>query len=155
PHDRQGDRPRCEQYVDDISERYVVVARPFTGTPAHVHANVLGRDVAGGGVERRDVLSHDRAKLRYGEVGKPGTAQGQVRAVELEHETGLDDGLVFSLHHLCHGFQVRFSGRVIAVGEKVDDGARRHGGHEHLLYRETYSRFLQVHDVLLDGCKIL
>jgi hypothetical protein len=41
-----------------------VVARRLTGTPAHMHADVLRRDVAGGVVERLHIVGHDRAELR-------------------------------------------------------------------------------------------
>ena len=60
-----------------------------------------------------------------GEIRKPGAPQGQVGAVELQEETRLDNRFVFPLHHLRHGFQVGFSGRIIAVREKVGNGARQ------------------------------
>src|SRR5438445_13555392 len=109
PHDRQGRRPRREQNVDDVSERHVVVVWCLTGTPAHVHTDALWCNVAGGSVKRRDVLRHNRAELRDGEIGKPGATQGQVGTVELQEKTGLDDSVVLLLHHLCHGFQVCFA----------------------------------------------
>ena len=60
-----------------------------------------------------------RAELRDGEIGKPGAPQGQVGAVKLEEETGLDNGVVLPLHHLCHGCQIRFSGLVVRLGKKL------------------------------------
>src|SRR5215831_18916460 len=124
PYDRQGRRPRLEQYIDDVSERHVMVMWCLTGPPAHVHTDALRWNVARGGVERRDVLRHHCAELRDGEIRKPGAAQGQVGTIELQEETGLDDGVVLPLHHLCHGFQVRFSARVVSVREKVGERAR-------------------------------
>ena len=122
----------CEQHIDDVSEWYVVVVRCLTGTPADVHADLLRRNVSGGGVERLDILGHYRAELRDREIRKPGAPQGEVGAVELEDEARLDNRFILALHHLRHGFQIRFSGRIIAVGEKIGERARRDGGHEHL-----------------------
>src|SRR5262245_26643567 len=155
PYDGQGGRPPREQHVDNVSEWYVVVVWRLTGTPADVHADVLRCNITGGGVERLDILGHYCAELRDREIRKPGAAQGEVRAVELQEETGLDDGVVLPLHHLCHGFQVGLSARVVSVREKVGERARGDSGHEHLFHREAGGRRLEVGDVLLDCSKIL
>ena len=64
-------------------------------------------------VERLDVGGDHLAELFEAQMREHHVAaQGEVRAIELQHEAGVDDGAVFARHH---------------VGERVEIGLRRSG----------------------------
>src|SRR5262245_25596751 len=98
-HNGHGGWPRREQHIDNVSERHVVVARRLPCPPAHVHADLLRWNVSGGMVQRLHVLGDHGAELLDREVRKPGAAEGQIGAVELEKETRLDNRFILPLHY--------------------------------------------------------
>ena len=87
--ERDRVRPRREHDVDDVGERHVVVVRALVVAPAQMHAKLLGRDVAGGVIERLDVHADALAELLEVEVGVLDVpAHAEIGAVDLQHEAG-------------------------------------------------------------------
>ena len=77
-------------------------------------------------VERLDVGLGDLEELRVAQLGEGQmAAHGQVRAVDLEHEAGLVDGVVLLLHDVGQPGQVGLAGRVVLVLQEVGDDAGR------------------------------
>ena len=61
--------------------------------PADVHAHALGRDVADSVVERSDMGGDHLAEFREAQMREHHVpAEREIRAVELQHEAGIDDG---------------------------------------------------------------
>ena len=78
-------------------------------------------------------------------------AQGQVRAVQLQQETGVHDGVVLPLHHLGQGIDVLLVRWVVHIVEEAGNLARGRRGHEDLLSFGACGCGPQVIDVRLHG----
>src|SRR5919106_569252 len=59
-------------------------------------------------------------------------AHGEVRTIELEDESGVDDGAILIAHHVGDGLQVGLVAGVVVIGEEDRDDAGRGRGHEQL-----------------------
>ncbi len=72
------------------------------------------------------MLFDDRTKLFDAQVGviRVG-AGGEIRAVELQDETGRDDGLVFPAHDISHRLHVSFFAGIVFVTEKTGETTGR------------------------------
>ena len=73
----------------------------------------------------------------------------QVGIVDLQQETGIDDGLVLFVHRVGDGEQIGFIIGVIVVFHPVFDGARRDGGEKGLLVLLSLEAGFEIVDLLL------
>ena len=131
----EGDRlgARLQHDAEDLLERDVAVVRPFVVAPAQVQAQAVGGDVPERVVERFDIGLGDLHELSRAEVGEGQMApHRQVRAIDLEHESGLVDGVVLLLHDVGQVGQIGLTARVVLVAQEMRDDAGRGGGHERL-----------------------
>src|SRR4030095_4531373 len=99
--------------IDDISQRDIALVRAVIAPPTHVKAYPVYRQVSQAMVEGVDaqllippVLRHAHLKIHL-----PGV--GEIRIVDLEDETGADDGLVFLVHGIGEGDEISLVGRVV------------------------------------------
>ena len=81
-------------------------------------------------------------------------AHAQIRAIELQHDAGLGDGLVLVPHRVRNGEDVRLLGRVVLVLEEERDDPRRRRRHEHLLRFHLGERRLEVAHVGLGSPRV-
>ena len=72
---------------------------------------------------------------------------GQLRVVDLQHETGVDDGPVFLVQGVGEGDPKFLIGLVELVSVPAGKLGRRHGRHESLLARDLGDRRFQIVDV--------
>ena len=87
-----------------------------------MHAHAVGRNVGDGVVECGDVDRDDLPEV--GETFIPVLhvpEHGEVGTIELEQKTGVDDRLVFLLHHVGDGEDVLLLGLVVRVLEVTRD----------------------------------
>src|SRR5262245_33467579 len=96
------------------------MSRPFVIAPANMDAHLFGWNRLERVIETFDMEFDDFTKLFDAQAGviRIG-AGGQVRAIELQHETGIDDGLVLSVHGVGDCLHIDFFVRVIFVSEKA------------------------------------
>src|SRR4029450_1868769 len=76
-------------------------------------------------------------------------AHGQVGRVDLEEEPGLDDGVIFLLHHVCDREQESFFVLVVLVDHILGQGARRNSREERLDRLDCLKCRLKVVDLRL------
>ena len=81
--------------------------------------------------------------MRHGEVG----------AIELQHEPGRGDRLVFLLHRRAHRFDIGLVGGIELVGLERGDEAGRGRGHERFRRRRAVERRAQIGDVGANGSR--
>ena len=128
--------------------------RAFIIAPADVHAQLLGRNVGGCGIERFDIGFRDLEEVFFRHVLISGvTGHREVGAVELQIEAGGCDGLIFWAHRGDEIGQIGFMARIILVGLEGGDEAGGGRVHEagHGLARHG---FLEAADILMAGLKI-
>src|SRR5205085_10486743 len=65
-------------------------------------------------------------------------ADAEVGTIQLQEESGPDDGVVFLLHRLSQGGEIHFVRRIILVLQEQRDDARRSGGQKGLCYLHAY-----------------
>ena len=90
-----------------------------------------GGDVGERVVERLDVHPGAFAEFREAQVRiLDVAAHGEVGAVDLQHDAGFGDRLVFLAHRLGDREQIRLLARVVVVAEEQRDDAGRGRAHE-------------------------
>src|SRR5262252_2935968 len=82
-------------------------------------------------------------------------AHGEIRRVNLEQESRLDNGLVFVLHDLSYRVQELLFLLVVVVHDVLGEGARRDGRDERFKRLDSLERSLKVVDVGLHGASVL
>ena len=75
-------------------------------------------------------------------------AHAEIGAVELQHEAGLGDGLVFVAHRVGDGVDVGLEILVVVVAEEQRHHAGRGGAHEALGVLHLRERRLEIVDVV-------
>ena len=138
-----------QHQVDDVLQRYVRVVRPSVGAPADVHPYPAGRQPRDGAVQRRDPELLELAVRRHVQVRVESKTVRQVRVVELQDETRLDDGFVLLAQGVCQREQKRLVTGIVLIGNPVLDGANGDRRDERLLGLDARQRRLQVVDVRL------
>ena len=129
--ERNGVRPGAEHDVDDVGHRHVAVMRAFVIAPADMHAQLLGRNIGDGVIERLDVKLRALAELRQAEIGILNMpAHAEIGAVDLQDEACLGDDLIFVTHRIGDGVDVALEVLVVVVAEKQRHHAGRGGAHE-------------------------
>ena len=124
------------------------MVRAFVVAPAQMHAKLLGRDVLGGVVQRLDVQRDALAEFLEVEVGVLDVpAHAEIGAVELQHEAGFGDGLVFVAHRVGDGVDVGLEILVVVVAEEQRHHAGRGRAHEAFLGLHLRERGLEIVDV--------
>src|SRR5215470_8125641 len=120
--------------IDDIAQRDVAVVRPLVVAPANMNAHLFGWNRLQRIIEIFDMAFYDFTKLLDAKAGivRVG-ARRQVRAVELQDETGVDDGLVLSAHGVGDCLHIGFFVGIIFVSEKADKTAGRKRRHENAM----------------------
>ena len=99
-----------------------------------MHAHALGRNIGDRVVQRGDVDRDDLAEVLDAFVEVDHVAEHrEIRAIELENESGIDDRLVFALHHLGEREDIFLFGLVVGILEIARDLAGRGRGHEKFL----------------------
>ena len=147
--------PRKKNDVDDVGKRHVAVVRPFVVAPAQVHAQLLGRNIRGGAVERFDVQPRFLAEFFQGEARVLDVpAHGEVGAIDLQDDAGLCNRFVLVAHRIGDGEKIGFLAGVMVVPEKKRDHAGRGGAHEHFLHVHFPGRRLEVVDVVPRGLRV-
>ena len=117
--EQDGPGLRRPHEVDDVGQVDVVVVGAWIVAPAQVHAQLLGRDVPHGVVERLDVQGGAPAELSEIHLGVRGVpAHGEIGAVELHRGTGFSDRLVLEPHCLGDREEVLLVGRIELVLEE-------------------------------------
>src|SRR5216684_5083847 len=117
--EREAARLGQEDHVDDVLERHVAMMRALVIAPAQMEAQLLRRDVGDGVVERLDVKPRLLAEILDAQMCVLDVpAHGEVRAVELQHEPGLGDALVFRPHRLGDGEEIGLVAGIMAVVEE-------------------------------------
>jgi len=87
------------------------MVRAFVVAPAQVHAHHLGRDAGERVVERRDVHAGALAKLRQVKIRILDVPpHGEIGTIDLQHDPGLRDRLVFVPHRICDRKQIKSRG---------------------------------------------
>src|SRR5215472_1534962 len=112
--------------LDDVSERDVAMVRAFVITPAEVQPQPVLRDALQRVIERFDVeprLFTEFRKAQLGILDVP--AHCEIRAIDLQDQTGLRDSLVFLPHRLGDREQVGLLTRIMTIVEKQRDDAWR------------------------------
>ena len=133
---RNGMRLGLEHDVDDGREIHIAVVRAFVIAPAHVHAQLLGRDVGQRMVQGLHMHLRALAKFGKGQIGVLDVPpHGQIGAVNLQHDASLGHAFVFVTHHFGNGIQIGFVVFVMVIAEKQRHHTRRRRTHEHLLRR--------------------
>jgi len=140
-------RAHGEDQVDEIAQRQVVLVRTVIAPPADVEADALGRDVSQRVVQRLDAQRGERAVLGHGHPRMDLPGVGQIGIIDLEQEARRDDRVVFWLHGVRDGREIRLVRRVVLVPEPVLDGAGGDGGQERLRDADAGQRRLEVGDV--------
>ena len=133
----------------DFGKGDVVVVRPLVIAPADVDARAVGRHVAQRVVQHLDMEFRALEEIGFVEVLKAGVMRHrQVGAIELQHEPGLDDRLVFLLHRRRDGFDIGLVARVIGVALEHRHQTRRGRGHEPFDHRDLIECRAQIGEVL-------
>ena len=105
--------------------------RALVIAPAHVHAQLLGRDIGDGVIERLDMQRGALAEFRHAQIGILDVpAHGEVGAIDLQDEAGFGHGLVFVPHGLGDRRQIGLLARIMIVAEEQPDHAGRGRAHE-------------------------
>jgi hypothetical protein len=122
---------------------------------AQVQPQVLGRDVRDRMIERLDVQARALAELGEVQVRVLDVpAHGEIGTIDLQHDAGLGDGLVFVPHRLRDREQVGLVVLVVVVAEEQRHHAGRGRAHERpggLLVRQ---RGLEVFHILHRGARV-
>ena len=114
--------------------------------------HAVGGQPFGRGIERGDVAFGDVfQKLVVGEMTVLVVARGsEVGGVDLQHEAGFDDRLVFVPHHLGERADISVFGRVVEVDDEAREDARRRRRHEDLGGLRLRGRRLEPRDVAVE-----
>ena len=94
----------------------------------------------------------ERLEIEVGVLDVP--AHAEIGAIDLQHEAGLGDGLVFVAHRLGDGVDVGLEILVVVVAEEQRHHAGRGGAHEALGRLHLRQRGLEVVDVGPRGLRI-
>jgi hypothetical protein len=117
-------------------------------SPAQVDAHALGRNVAHGVIQRLHVGRGDLEELRVRQlVEGQVTAHREIRTVDLERHACARDRVVLLLHDVHEAGEIRLSGWIVLVPEKMGNDTRRGGGHEALGGAGALEGGLKVGDV--------
>ena len=143
-------RLRLHHHVVDGGELDVADMRPLVIAPAEVKPRRLGGDVLEGCVQRLHL------PLGMGDEGLVAlvrvhhvSAHGEIGTVELDHEAGRVDRLVFRAHDGGERLQVGVLARIVPVGLEHRDHARRGRVHETRERARARERRAHVGEVLL------
>ena len=151
--DRHGARE--EHDVDDPFERHVAVVGPFVVAPAQVHPQPIRRDVRSSVVEHLDVQPRLLAELVQRQVRVLDVpAHGEVRAVDLQDDSGLCNRLVLVAHRIRDREKVSFLARIVVVPEEEPDHAGGGRAHERFLGLHLGRGRFQVVDVVLRALSV-
>ena len=107
-------------------------------------------------IERFDIRLGNLHKLCCAEVGECQMApHSQIRAIDLEHESRLVNGVVFLLHDVSQVGEIGLTTRVVLVAQEMRDYSWRGSGHKHLGGLHPGQRRFEVRDILLHCRHIL
>ena len=122
----------CREHdVDDVGEGDIAVVRAFIVAPAEMHTQLFGRDVGDRMIERFNVQPCALAKVRQAQIGVLNVpAHGEVRAIDLQDETGLGDRFVFVTHGVRNGVNIALEILVVIVAEEQRHHPGRCRAHE-------------------------
>ena len=149
--DQVGTGAYLEKQADDILERKIRRVRSMPSTPADMVTHALLWNVRQRMVERLDSRGGELSVL-------PGigrrifhiVASDKLRIVDLQQESGVDDGFVFSLHGVGNREKESFFARIILVDPPGNNRAGRDSRDECLLGFYSGAGALQVFYVRLD-----
>src|SRR5262245_53310017 len=82
-------------------------------------------------------------------------SHSQIRAIDLEHESGLANGVVFLLHDVSQTGKIGLAARVVLVAQEMRDDSRRGSSHKSLGGLHPGQRRFKVRDILLHCRHIL
>ena len=131
--ERVGLRVDRQHHIDDVAHRDVGDVRAVPASPAQMEADAVLRQTLDRVVQRLDpdhgelaISLHGRRRIDLVPV------LGDRRIVELQHQPGIDDRLVFLAHRVGAGVDELFLGLVVLVAD-ARATARRDRGHETFL----------------------
>ena len=148
----ERDRLRLSLQDDrqDLLQWNVEVVRALVVAPAQMQPRRTGRHIRQRVVERLDLLFGLLEEFRFGQILEAGVARHrEVGAVELHHDAGAGDGLVFLPHGIGDGADIGGVGRIVAIGLERGDHARGGRRHERIGRLRRRDRRLEVGNVLL------
>ena len=129
--EKQCLRPRPHAGVEHLGERDIMRVRALVITPADVQAHRFRRDGACRMVDGGDVALGDAQELLVGQLlilVVPRRAE--IGRIDLQHETGARNRLVFLLQRVSQRFDIGVFVLVVGVGHEFGQDARRGGIHE-------------------------
>ena len=103
--DREFARVHAEQDVDDLLERKIELVRSVIAAPADMKANLLPGNAAQRMISAHRFQRRVFAIVRNAHIGIHLPAVGEIGIIDLQHETGIDDGQVFLSHHVGDGIE--------------------------------------------------
>jgi len=132
-------RPRFDGDVEDASKRNVADMRTLEVSPAQVQPHAIFRNAFQRVIHGFDVHVGNRPEvvdaLAREDVQVP--THRQIRRIQLQDETRVDDGTVFMLHGIGHREDVRLVVGVVVVLQEVPDNPGRSRGHERVDWVRT------------------
>ncbi len=139
----------------DAGERDVVDVRAFPVAIADMQPHALTRNALDALVDRRDLQLAGLDEVAVGKIAMHhGAVHGEVGRVDLQHEPGTMDRLVFLLHLTREGVEIGFVRIVIRVQHGRRNDAGRSRGHEHFGECVAGDR-LEARDLGLDVLGVL
>ena len=114
-----------------------------------------GRDARDRVVQRLDVQPRRLAEILEAEIGMLDVpAHGEIGAIELQDQPGIDDRLVFRPHRLGDRFEIRLGAWIVIVAEEQRDEAGRSGAQKSLCRRVFLQRGFKIGDIGRDRAAI-
>ena len=98
-----------------MAQLEIVDARRDVGAVAGVETDLLVRDSAQGVIDHLHPQRHDLAAFLDAELRVPVIVGRQSGIVDLQHEAGVDDGLILDVHSVGKREEVFLLGRVEVV----------------------------------------
>src|SRR5215831_7782308 len=82
-------------------------------------------------------------------------SHSQVRAIDLQHESGLANGVVFLLHDVSQTGEIGLAARVVLVAQEMRDDSRRSSRHKGLAGLYPRQRRFEARNILVNRRHIL
>ena len=141
----------------DLFERDVVDVRPFPIAVADMQPHAVGRNALDALVDHRHMQLARLDEVGVGAVAiEHGAVHGEIGRIDLQHQPGLVDRLIFVAHLARDRGEIGFVGIVEGVEHGGGDDAGRGRGHERLRKRLAFAGDALVErNLALDGRRIV
>jgi hypothetical protein len=103
-------RPNLQNEIDDISQRNIVLVRAMVAAPTHKEAQPVNGQISQTVVKGVDSQLLIFAILRQAHLRIHLSGVGEIRSVDLEDESCVDDGLVFLMYPISDSKEISLVG---------------------------------------------